>query len=484
MLMAHLQALANRFGDEVAVIDEHRPVEYARLWRRVNRLAAYLQDKGLAPGQTVGVSVKTEYRHFLTALALMRLGCIQITLPTFESAQYRQSLASQARVQAQVIELEAHALAGMPAIMPPWETDEDDETFESRASASLPAMDDQGPCIYFVTSGTTGKAKVIPLSQQQLYEQGTNWQYPPGRDIFWRPTPIEYNNSKRQRLYNLVSRSTNVFIDPTGRDMLEIVERHGVTRLNLSVMQSRQLLQALTATARRLPDTCQVRIGGSAVSPDLRTALVRGLTPNLHITYATSEFGSVATAGPGHHTDLTCTGAIHPGVELRIVDDSGNALPRGQIGHIELQGPGMATGYFNDEPASARAFRNGWFRPGDMGYLSAEDLLYVSGRADDMMSLSSINIFPSEIEAAFSHFPGLVECAAFGLKSKNFGDIPILAVVGMEDLDLDAMLRFGRDRLGLRAPRKIFRVPALPRNPGGKILKDPLRVLFEQQIKS
>ncbi|MDD5364458.1 MAG: class I adenylate-forming enzyme family protein [Gallionellaceae bacterium] len=476
MLIEHLQRLAYRHGREIAVIDDDRRVTFAELWQQVDALAGQLGRQGLVPGQCAGISIKPEFRHFLTSLALMRLGCVQITLPTYESAQYRKALAEKAGVQVQLIDLAEHALADFAAIIPVYEFDQ-----AGPAEHRLPS--DEAACIYFVTSGTTGKPKLIPLSQRQLFQQGTNWQYPPGQEIFWRPTPIEYNNSKRQRLYNLVSRSTNIFLDPTGRDMLEVVEHHGVTRLNLSVMQSRHLLQNLRATSRRLPDFCQVRIGGSAVSPDLRAALVRDLTANLHITYATSEFGSIATAGPGHHFDLEITGVVHPGVDLRIVDDSGNVLPAGQVGHIEVKGSGMADHYRDDEAATDIAFRGEWFHPGDMGHLSSAGLLYVSGRADDMMSLASINIFPSEIEAAFASYPGLIECAAFALKSSAFGDIPLLAIVGSDELDLAAMSRFGRDRLGLRAPRKLFRVSALPRNRGGKVLKDELRALFDQQIK-
>lgn len=475
MFIDRFRVLAADPPPEPAVIADGVAVSYPRLWAEVEALAGWLQRQGLQAGDTVGLTVRSEYPHLRAALALMRLGCPQLTLPSYESDEYRANLAARADVRFHLVEAAGQALEHLPQRVLPHEAP------DALGPDRLPEPDADAPSVYFVSSGTTGRPKLIPLSQRQIFLQALNWQYPPGREVFWRPTPIEYNNSKRQRLYNVVTASINVFADPAGQRLADVVERHRVTRLNLSVVQSRRLMTELRSAGRRLPDYCQLRIGGSAIGPDLRAALRDTVTPNLHLSYATSEFGALSTAGPEHHHDLGNAGRVHPGVDLEIVDEADRPLPAGETGRIRARGPGMATAYFGDDEASARAFRGGWFHPGDMGRIDRDGLLHVVGRADDMMSLASINIFPSEIEAAFAGYPGIVECAAFALPSSHFGDIPLLAVVSDDAVDLAAMQRFGRDLLGLRAPRKVFRVESMPRNAGGKILKDRLREQFEQQ---
>jgi len=459
-----------------AVITDGLAISYSQLWTEVDALTAWLYRQGVRPAETVGLTVCSEYPHLLAALALMRLGCVHITLPSYESSEYRFNLAVRAGVQRQVVEHVELGLTALPVLVLPHET----PCVVPDMAPAIPIRA-HAPCVYFASSGTTGRPKLILVSQQQIYQQAMNWQFPLCRDVLWRPTPIEHNNSKRQRLYSIVTGSINVFADATGRPLVDVIEAQRVTRLNLSVVQSRRLMDELRAAGRRLPEYCALRIGGSAIGPDLRAALRETVTPNLHVGYATTEFGTISTAGPDHQRGLGNAGRTHPGVELDIVDATNYPLPAGETGFIRVRGPGMASAYFNDDEATCRAFRNGWFHPGDMGRVDADGLLYVVGRADDMMSLASINIFPSEIEAAFANYPGVVECVALAVKSSHFGDIPVLAVIADLATDLIAMQRFGRDRLGLRAPRKVFRVESIPRNPAGKVLNDRLRELFEQQ---
>lgn len=477
MFIDAFRSLAAHPPAQPAVIADGAELSWPALWSEVEALAGWLHRQGVGPGQTVGLTVRGELAHLRASLALIRLGCVHVILPSYESDEYRRTLAGRARVQRHVTERVELAPRDLPHVVLPRQVP------EAPGPDRLPEPDPDAPCVYFVSSGTTGRPKLIPLGQGQLFEQALNWQYPPGREVFWRPTPIEYNNSKRQRLYNVVNGSVNVFADPAGHTLVELVERYGVTRLNLSVVQARRLMHELQGAGRRLPESCQLRIGGSAVSPDLRQALQATVTPHLHVGYATSEFGAISTAGPGHHREPGNAGRIHPGVELEIVDEAGRPLPAGETGRIRARGPGMATAYFGDDEASARAFRDGWFHPGDMGRIDCDGLLQVIGRADDMMSLASINIFPSEIEAAFAGYPGLVECAAFALKSRHFGDVPVLAVVGDPAIDLSEMQRFGRGRLGIRAPRKVLRVESLPRNSGGKLDLQQLRDWVEQGPK-
>ena len=131
--------------------------------------------------------------------------------------------------------------------------------------------------------------------------------------------------------------------------------------------------------------------------------------------------------------------------------------------------------------ADARAFHDGWFQPGDRGWIEPDGTLVFAGRDAEMMMLGTINIFPAEIERAAEGFPGVADCAAFALRSPSLGDIPALAVVETAPgaLDAAALAAACRAKLGLRAPRRVVVVAALPRTASGKVQRDRLAALVE-----
>ncbi|MEX0852846.1 MAG: class I adenylate-forming enzyme family protein [Bauldia sp.] len=471
MFLGALRTIFRDCPDRVAAIADGRLVSFAELDANATSLASQLGEEGLAAGDAVGITIKDEYLHFVASLALMRLGCVQITLASHDPADYRELTARRTRTVAVLAENAAQGLPAVPTIIPEFSASAESRRAPVRSSPPL----DDAVCMYLTSSGTTGRAKIIPITYQQLYRQSRDYQLPAAPEVLYRPTPIDYNNSKRHRLYNLAWGGTNVFADARPLDTFEICQRYGVTRLSLSPLQASTLTRTAVDCRRRLPGQVQVRLGGAIASRRLRLEIMADLTPNLHVTYATSDFGSIATAGPSQHRiDPAVVGSIHPGVQLEIVDGDDRPLPAGEHGHIRVRSPGMATAYFDDPEATAEAFRHGWFYPGDVGRLTAEGLLLFDGRSDEMINLASINIFPAEVENTVAALPGVVECAMFSIRSRHFGDVPLLAVVSDRGLTAESILDYARQKLSLRAPRKVFLVDHLPRNVGGKIARSEL----------
>jgi len=136
----------------------------------------------------------------------------------------------------------------------------------------------------------------------------------------------------------------------------------------------------------------------------------------------------------------------------------------------------MSREYHGDPIATARHFRSGWFYPKDLGCLTAAGALRLYGRADDMMNLNGIKIFPAEIERVLEAHPAVKAAAAFSKWSAAHGDIP-LAAVELHDaasVTADELLEQARERLGMRAPRRILVLETLPRNASGKVVKREL----------
>lgn len=458
--------------DAPAVVMLDRTVTDAALWNEASGLAGWLLRQGLEPGQVVGITLRDEYRNLVAMLAAMLAGLPQVGLATFDPPAYRAGIARRLRLAAILVDRPESSLPDFPAIVldpeipPP-------KNVRSRSGA------DDDPCIYVTTSGTTGLPKIIPLSQRQLHLQGMNFQGAPRPEVLYRPSSIEFSSSRKQRLYCLSYGGTNVFADAQRTGMVEICRRSGATELGISAAQARNLLDQPKLEA--LPEVTAVRIVGSPVSQRIRQEIMERLSPRLFVGYGASEFGAIATAGPGGHERPATVGSVHAGVDLELVDEDDQPVSAGKTGRIRLRSAGMATRYHDDDAANALAFRNGWFYPGDVGHFGEASDLRFDGRADDMMVLASINIFPAEIERVVEGLPGVVDCAAFSVKSGDFGEVPLLALVTDGSVRPESILADARKALGLRAPRKIFAVERVPRNAAGKVQRDVLRRLAETE---
>jgi acyl-coenzyme A synthetase/AMP-(fatty) acid ligase len=140
----------------------------------------------------------------------------------------------------------------------------------------------------------------------------------------------------------------------------------------------------------------------------------------------------------------------------------------------------MVGGYHGNPAATARHFRDGWFYPGDLASLAPDGALCLHGRTDDMMNLNSVKIFPREIERVLEEHPAVKSAAAFAKPSPVHGSIPVAAVELHEaaSVAVDELMARTRERLGVRAPRRIIVVPALPRSAAGKIQTHALVALL------
>ena len=413
------KAVAER-GEAVAVRTADRAYSLFEVVAAANNCAADLHGQGFRRGDGVGVTVRDQCRHLVVTLALMRLGCASVALPSFESVAYRERLARRVGAAAVIGQSDADRIDGISFVLCP----EMDGAGTAGAGALPPLPGDDAVALLVVSSGSTGSPKIVPLTARQLYLQSIAFNVTPGRGAFLRGNGIEFNNARRQRLFALAVGTTNLLLEPGTFDTIEACRRFDVGLLALSHPQVKLLL-ARDPVCGALPPHTHLRLGGANVSPELRRQIVEKLTPNLFVAYATTESGNIATADPSQHEVAPdAVGVVLPGIEVAIEGEDGGATPDGNPGTIRVRGPGIADSYFGDPDMSAGAFRNGWFYPGDRGRLLAGRCLCVEGRVDEMMSLASIKIFPSEIERVVCALPGVLDCAAFSMKSPDFGDIP------------------------------------------------------------
>ncbi len=166
-------------------------------------------------------------------------------------------------------------------------------------------------------------------------------------------------------------------------------------------------------------------------------------------------------------------------IDVRIGDEEGQELPRGTVGEIQVRGPGVTPGYWNDADATAAAFtRDGWFRTGDAARMTADGTIYVVDRIKDMIISGGENIYPAEIESVIDTLTEVRHCAVIGVPDPKWGEVGVALVQLRQGGSLDEAMVLERCReqlAGFKVPQQVHFVEHLPLSPAGKVLKKALR---------
>jgi acyl-coenzyme A synthetase/AMP-(fatty) acid ligase len=261
----------------------------------------------------------------------------------------------------------------------------------------------------------------------------------------------------------------------TRQSLAALCHQAEVTTVRMGAYRLASLVQEASGGAR-LPPFTRIVTGGSRVPGSLRRQIKSSLTESLFVLYAASEVGVISVATPDQH-DRYPEGVGVPAADalVEIVDAEGRPVQAGEIGEIRVRRSGMATEYLADYGRSSN-FNTGWFYPRDLVSMRDGEPMIFHGRADDVMILNGVNIFPAAIEDFLESQPGVLEAIAYPVKSRVHGEIPVAAVViehGGKP-EVAHLLDLCRNALGIRAPREIFIVDRIPRNAAGKPLRREL----------
>jgi acyl-coenzyme A synthetase/AMP-(fatty) acid ligase len=289
-----------------------------------------------------------------------------------------------------------------------------------------------------------------------------------------RTGSIEFDAHRLQRICALLAGNTCVFArDLNPSSIVALCANAEVSLIHLNAYKLASLAHAATSECR-LPSCTGILSGGSRVPGALRHRVKAFLTEELWVLYATSETGMISRANPDEH-ELFPEGVGYPApdVTFEILGRSGKPVRPGEIGRIRVHKSTMAKGYVLEPAGVASHYQDGWFNPGDLISQEEGEPLVFHGRADDVMILNGINIFPSAIEDTLESHPDVREAIAYPVKSRIHGDIPVAAVVmqGQRQANPVELLNYCRQSLGVRAPRQIRIVESIPRNTGGKPLR-------------
>ena len=229
------------------------------------------------------------------------------------------------------------------------------------------------------------------------------------------------------------------------------------------------------------PTLVMLGVGSAPVSMQLlQTWEGKGVA--LAQSYGLTEVFSVTMTPPHRAREmLGSAGHAMMHVEVQVGDDEGNELPRGEVGEIQLRGPGVTPGYWRDPELTAASRVNGWFRTGDAARMDGNGTLTIVDRLKDMFISGGENIYPVEIENVVVGMPAVSMVGVIGVPDEKWGEVGLALVLPRKGMRVTAeeVLEQCRNHLArYKIPKKVRIVSELPISPQGKLLKTELRRLY------
>ncbi|MFE2251868.1 fatty acyl-CoA synthetase [Streptomyces lavendulae] len=224
---------------------------------------------------------------------------------------------------------------------------------------------------------------------------------------------------------------------------------------------------------------------GASIMPVPVLERLRERLPGLgfYNCFGQSEIGPLATVlGPDEHEGrMDSCGRPVRHVEAEVVDEDGARVPDGTAGEVVYRSPQLCLGYWNDPRATEKAFRDGWFRSGDLAVRDAEGYFTVVDRVKDVINSGGVLVASRQVEDVLYTHPGVAEAAVVGLPDERWIEAVTAVVVPRGEVTEAELVAYARERLAhFKAPKRVLFVDALPRNASGKILKRELRDRFAQ----
>jgi len=349
----------------------------------------------------------------------------------------------------------------------------------------LPAGD--APASIVHTSGTTGRTKGVCLSHRNLAWTTVAIAASFGLDRsatgerFAGNLPLFYTYGKSVLhlatwLAAPVVISTNLF---TPDSFIELIRTGKVTHLSLVPYLCNLLMRSPDFASSFLPDVRRVTIAGGALTREPLLEMLRRFPRRVQPMYGLTEASTRVVcmpAGEAEERPESCGRPID-GVTLRILGENGEALPAGETGEVALEGPNVMLGYFRDRETTKQALSDGWLRSGDIGRLSADGYLTISGRRKDMIKIFGESVSAFSIETAIATLPGVAEVAVKGMPHPVSGEAICAFVVPREGESVSEMeIRMHcATTLGkARVPGRIRIIDELPKTASGKVRKNLL----------
>jgi fatty-acyl-CoA synthase len=500
---------ARRFPDRTGFIWGEKQFSWREIEARVNALAAALAARGIAKGDRLLVHSKNCDEMFWSMFAAFRLGAVWVPtnfrlMPDEVSYLATASGAKAFLCHGDFREHAAAVKAASSALAFIWRIGEEGAFGERSVAEAIAAhadakveeakVDYNDPCWFFFTSGTTGRSKAAVLTHGQMAFVVTNHlaDLMPGTtesDASLVVAPLSHGAGVHQLVQ--AARGVPTILLPTEKfdiaEAFRLIETHRVTNIFTVPTILKMLVEHPAAEKYDHSSLRYVIYAGAPMYREDQKAALNKLGGVLVQYFGLGEVTGNITVLPaalhdpedGPHARIGTCGFERTGMQVSIQDDNGKELKPFETGEICVIGPAVFAGYYDNPEANAKAFRDGWFRTGDLGHVDAEGFVYITGRASDMYISGGSNIYPREVEEKILTHPAVGEVAVVGVPDPFWGEVGIAVCVAREgakpasEAELAAFLAAKVPRY--KMPKRFFFWEALPKSGYGKVPKRMVR---------
>lgn len=497
------QAAAARWSDAPAVLENGEEWSYAELWRRSRAAASALLARGIQPGDRVAIWAPNSREWIVAAIAIMTCGAAVVTLNTRLKGReagdiLRRTHAKLLFTVDNFLGIDYRALlAGeeLPALGATVLLDTGFDNFvaagkgadDPEVDAALAKIDADTISDILFTSGTTGSPKGVLMTYGRVLPQAAIWSQNTrlgegDRYLIVNP----FFHSFGMKVGWVACILTGAVAVPMPQfdveQAIEIIERDRITFMP----GPPTIFQMLLAEWDKRKWDCSSLRGGTTGAATVPPALVDRIRNDLGVydlitAYGMTECVNITTCVPGDDAETiarTC-GAAFPGNEVRIADDDGKEVPRGETGEVLVRGQGVMLGYLDDPKATAEAIdKDGWLHTGDVGTMDERGYVRITDRKKDLYISGGFNVYPAEVEKLLAEHPAISMAAVIGVPDERLGEVGRAFVVlspGASATEKELIAWSRENMANYKVPRGFVFVDDLPRNASGKVQKTELR---------
>ncbi len=451
------------------------------------RLATLLEEKGVRPGDRVGVMLPNVPEFPIAYYGVLRAGAIvvpmNVLLKRREIAFYledsgaevllawhgfcEEAGAGAAEAGAELIEVEPAAFAATLA--------------EREPTPGLADTDEDDTAVILYTSGTTGKPKGAELTHANLARNAdvssrTTSEIAAG-DVVLGALPLFHSFGQTVAMNASLGVGACLTLVPKfdPGEALATMQRDGVTHFYGVPTMYGALLHH---PERESFDTSSLRIcitGGASMPVEVLRGFEDAFGAKVMEGYGLSETSPVACSNhPDKERKAGSIGTPIEGVEMQVVDENDEPVAQGEVGEIVIRGHNIMKGYWQRPDATEEAMRGGWFHSGDMARVDEDGFFYIVDRKKDLIIRGGYNVYPREVEEVLYEHPKIREAAVVGVPHDQWGEEIGAAVVlhEGEELSPEEISAYVKERIAAyKYPRLVWFLDELPKGPTGKILK-------------
>jgi len=453
-----------------------RRISYARLREESGRVAAALRAQGVVSGDRVAVRLEKSPEAVILYIACLRLGAAFVPINIACSPNEVDYFLTDSKPRVAVVES-----ADLASLM---ELAQRSRPFEEPSHRSV-GPDSLAAIVY--TSGTTGRSKGAMLTRSNLASNAevlaNSWRFA-GDDVLLHVLPLFHVHGLFAALNTVLASGSSMILVPkfdpaeTLQHLRDATVFMGVPTHYTRLLQEETLDRETTARMRLF-------VSGSApLLAETHQEFFRRTGHQILERYGMTET-LMNTSNP--YEGVRVPGSVGPplpGVAVRVINADTAALETtpDAIGTLEIKGPNVFAGYWQDEAKTRGEFTaDGWFKTGDLGKIDRNGYVHIVGRVKDLVISGGYNVYPKEVETELDAVPGVAESAVFGVAHPDFGEGVTAAIVLRAGANLSEadILEAVRPRLArYKLPKRLLLLPELPRNTMGKVQKNVLRAAY------